>query len=75
MKKHRAQNEYCWTCTPSLIWYCLDQYNLDMLLLLFSLDRVGQEAKYLGLLDRDPDHDAINTIKYLLGKIQQVESI
>jgi len=29
LKKHRAQNEYCWTCTPSLIRYCLDQYNLD----------------------------------------------
>ena len=29
LKKNRALNEYCWTCTPSLIKYCLDKYNLD----------------------------------------------
>ncbi len=27
-KKERTKAEYCWTCTPSTIYYCLKQYNL-----------------------------------------------
>jgi len=29
VKKTRKKNEYCWTCTPSLILYCLEHFNLD----------------------------------------------
>lgn len=29
VKKTRSFAEYCWTCTPSLIRYCLDTYSLD----------------------------------------------
>lgn len=30
VKKTRTRGEYCWTCTPSLLKYCLEKYNLDM---------------------------------------------
>ncbi len=29
IKKERTAAEYCWTCTPSTISYCIDQYKLD----------------------------------------------
>lgn len=29
LKKTRARNEYCWTCTPSLLCHCFDQYKLE----------------------------------------------
>lgn len=29
IKPTRNRAEYCWTCTPSLIKYCLEVYNLD----------------------------------------------
>jgi hypothetical protein len=29
IKETRSVGEYCWTCTPSVIKYCLDKYNLD----------------------------------------------
>ena len=29
LKQSRARNEYCWTCTPSLIRYCFETYSLD----------------------------------------------
>lgn len=30
VKKSRTRQEYCWTCTPSLILYTLKKYNLDI---------------------------------------------
>jgi len=30
VKQTRTHGEYCWTCTPSLIKYCIEQYHLDM---------------------------------------------
>lgn len=29
IKSSRSAGEYCWTCTPSIIKYCLDKYNLS----------------------------------------------
>ena len=29
IKPTRTAAEYCWTCTSSLILYCLNRYNLD----------------------------------------------
>ena len=29
LKSTRNRAEYCWTCTPSIILYCLDKFNLD----------------------------------------------
>lgn len=29
LKKSRSRVEYCWTCTPSLISYCLKKYSLE----------------------------------------------
>lgn len=29
VKKNRTRGEYCWTCTPSIIKYCIEKYNLD----------------------------------------------
>ncbi len=30
VKKTRSRGEYCWTCTPSLIKYCIEKYNLPL---------------------------------------------
>jgi len=29
LKNDRTPGEYCWTCTPSIIKYCIENYNLD----------------------------------------------
>ena len=29
LKSGRTSGEYCWTCTPSTIKYCIENYNLD----------------------------------------------
>lgn len=29
LKPHRTRGEYCWTCTPSLILYCIKTYSLS----------------------------------------------
>jgi len=29
LKDTRSPGEYCWTCTPSTIKYCIEQFNLD----------------------------------------------
>ncbi|MCW7490377.1 hypothetical protein [Leptospira meyeri] len=29
VKKERSKGEYCWTCTPWIIRYCIDQFELD----------------------------------------------
>ena len=29
VKKNRTQEEYCWTCTPSVIKYCIENFNLE----------------------------------------------
>src|SRR5947207_2079257 len=29
IKASRTKGEYCWTCTPSIIWYCIDNFNLN----------------------------------------------
>ena len=29
VKKHRTQTEYFWTCTPSIIKYCMENFNLE----------------------------------------------
>ena len=29
VKKERTTEEYCWTCTPSIIKYCIENFNLD----------------------------------------------
>lgn len=29
VKSSRTRGEYCWTCTPSVIRYCIDKYSLD----------------------------------------------
>jgi len=29
IKNARTAGEYCWTCTPSIIKYCIETYNLD----------------------------------------------
>lgn len=29
IKTTRSASEYCWTCTPSTILYCIEKYNLD----------------------------------------------
>lgn len=28
LKPHRSRGEYCWTCTPSIILYCIQTYHL-----------------------------------------------
>jgi len=30
VKPTRTKGEYCWTCTPSIILYCIEKYRLDM---------------------------------------------
>ena len=30
IKPTRSQMEYCWTCTPSVIRYCLNEWNMDI---------------------------------------------
>lgn len=30
VKPTRTQQEYCWTCTPSVILYCIEKYRLDI---------------------------------------------
>lgn len=30
IKKSRTSQEYCWTCTPSVIKYCIEKYKLDL---------------------------------------------
>lgn len=30
VKTTRSRREYCWTCTPSLVKYCIEKYRLDM---------------------------------------------
>lgn len=30
IKPSRTKGEYCWTCTPSIILYCLNKYNLEI---------------------------------------------
>jgi hypothetical protein len=29
IKESRSKAEYCWTCTPSTLYYCIEKYNLD----------------------------------------------
>jgi hypothetical protein len=29
VKSSRTKGEYCWTCTPSTIYYCIQKFNLD----------------------------------------------
>lgn len=29
VKPERTLGEYCWTCTPSIIWYCLHSFSLN----------------------------------------------
>lgn len=29
IKEGRSKGEYCWTCTPSIIAYCIDKFNID----------------------------------------------
>ena len=29
IKDSRTAGEYCWTCTPSILWHCIPAYNLD----------------------------------------------
>lgn len=29
VKSSRSNTEYCWTCTPSIIFYCFEKYNLQ----------------------------------------------
>jgi hypothetical protein len=29
IKPSRTAGEYCWTCTPSTIYYCIQKYNID----------------------------------------------
>lgn len=29
IKDTRTAGEYCWTCTPSILWHCIHTYNLD----------------------------------------------
>ena len=29
IKNSRTSQEYCWTCTPSVIFYAISHYNLD----------------------------------------------
>jgi hypothetical protein len=31
IKGHRTDAEYCWTCTPHVIWYVLEQYKLEVI--------------------------------------------
>ncbi len=28
-KQNRSKGEYCWTCTPSTIWYCINHFDLS----------------------------------------------
>lgn len=30
VKKFRTLGEYCWTCTPSIIKFCIEKFNLEM---------------------------------------------
>lgn len=36
VKKTRGKGEFCWTCTPFLVDYCLKKYNLEMVTYLDS---------------------------------------
>ena len=68
VKPTRTAGEYCWTCTPSSIWYCLHTYSLDHCtyidadLLFFSdpevlLDEMGDDSVLITAHRYSPRHD------------------
>ncbi|MBO9659998.1 MAG: hypothetical protein J7527_14355 [Chitinophagaceae bacterium] len=68
VKPTRTAGEYCWTCTPATIWYCLHTYSLDHCtyidadLLFFSdpkvlLDEMGDKAVLITEHRYSPQHD------------------
>lgn len=68
VKPARTAGEYCWTCTPATIWYCLHTYGLDHCtyidadLLFFSdpkalLDEMGNDAVLITEHRYSPQHD------------------
>ncbi|MET0462570.1 MAG: hypothetical protein ABW007_05435 [Chitinophagaceae bacterium] len=68
VKPTRTAGEYCWTCTPATIWYCLHHFSLDHCtyidadLLFFSdpkvlLDEMGDKAVLITAHRYSPRHD------------------
>ncbi len=68
VKPTRTAGEYCWTCTPATIWYCLHTYSIDHCtyidadLLFFSdpkslLDEMGDKAVLITEHRYSPQHD------------------
>jgi hypothetical protein len=68
VKATRTAGEYCWTCTSSTIWYCLQTYSLDHCtyidadLLFFSdpkvlLDEMGGRSVLITEHRYSPEHD------------------
>ena len=68
IKKGRSKTEYCWTCTPSIILYCLKTYNipvctyLDADLYFFAapdilLSELGQDSVIITEHRYSPEYD------------------
>jgi hypothetical protein len=72
VKPTRTAGEYCWTCTPATIWYCLHTYSLDHCtyidadLMFFSdpralLDEMGDKSVMITEHRYTPQHDQSST--------------
>jgi hypothetical protein len=68
VKPTRTAGEYCWTCTPATVWYCLKKYSIDHCtyidadLLFFSdpralLDEMGDRSVMITEHRYSPQHD------------------
>lgn len=68
VKPGRTTGEYCWTCTPATIWYCLHTYGpdhctyIDADLLFFAdpgtlLDEMGDSSVLITEHRYSPQHD------------------
>ncbi|WP_242691763.1 glycosyl transferase [Desertivirga arenae] len=75
VKSSRTAGEYCWTCTPTTILFCLQKYNLDHCtyldadLLFFKdprvlLDEMGENSVLITEHRFSPEHDQSANGKY-----------
>ncbi|WP_246028279.1 hypothetical protein [Leptospira fletcheri] len=57
VKKERTKQEYCWTCTPSTIFYCIQKFKLDQCTYIDADLMFMQDPKIL--LDEMPANKSI----------------
>jgi len=72
IKSTRTPQEYCWTCTPSIILYCINKFNLkictyiDADLLFYSdpeilIDEMGDKSVLITEHRYSPEYDQTKT--------------